>query len=98
VPRSKRACVGVAVAVDRDSGFVFPPEMTAPGVSIADALGAAIIGAIETTRTLPKEVRVPSHRLKECLDPMSKLCGFPVKVVRSLPALAEFKEQMLQMF
>jgi hypothetical protein len=94
----RKACVGVAVAVDSDSGFVFPPEMTAPEVSIADALGAAIIRAIETTRTLPKEVRVPSHRLKECLGPMSELCGFPVKVVRSLPALAEFREQMQRMF
>jgi hypothetical protein len=87
----------VALAVDADSGFLFPPELAPPGVSVADALAMAIIKAIETSRTLPSEVRVPSRKLKDCLNPISEVCGFPVKVVRALPALAEAREGLMRM-
>jgi hypothetical protein len=93
----RKACMRVALAVDADSGFLFPPELAPPGVSVADALAMAIIKAIETSRTLPSEVRVPSRKLKDCLNPISEVCGFPVKVVRALPALAEAREGLMRM-
>ena len=93
----RKACVRIAVAVDADSGFLFPPELATPEVSIADALGRAIIRAAESSRALPKEVRVSDRRFKDCLQPLSELCGFPVKVARSLPALAEAREGLLRM-
>jgi hypothetical protein len=93
----RKACTRVALAVDADSGFLFPPELAPPGVSVADALGTAIIKAIETSRTLPREVRVTNRKLKDCLNPLSEVCGFPVKVVGSLPALAEAREGLMRM-
>jgi hypothetical protein len=93
----RKACTRIALAVDADSGFLFPPELAAPGVSVADALGMAIVKAIESTRTLPREVRVSSRKLQDCLNPLAEICGFPVKVARSLPALAEAREGLKRM-
>lgn len=93
----RKACVRVAVAVDAQSGFLFPPELAAPEVSVGDALGMAIIHAAEASRALPSEVRVSNRRFKDCLDPMAEICGFSVNVVRSLPALAEAREALLRM-
>jgi hypothetical protein len=93
----RKACTRVALVVDAASGFLFPPELAPPGVSIADALGMAVIKAIETSGALPIEVRVKSRKLKDCLNPLSEVCGFPVKVVGSLPAMAEAREGMQRM-
>jgi hypothetical protein len=93
----RKACVRVAVAVDADTGLLFPPELAAPEVSIADALGMAIIRAAEGGRALPTEVRVVNQKFKECLDPIAEVCGFPIKVVRSLPALAKARKALLRM-
>jgi hypothetical protein len=93
----RKACVRVALAVDAGSGILFPPELAAPGVSVGDALAAAIAKAIETTRAFPQEVRVQSRRFKDCLNPIAEMFGFPIKVARSLPALAEARASLLRM-
>jgi uncharacterized protein DUF6930 len=93
----RKGYVGVAMAVDSETGLVFPPEMVAPGDSIANALGRAILRASEVSRAFPQEVRVSKRSYKDCLEPVSELCGFPVNVVRSLPALAQARESMLRM-
>jgi hypothetical protein len=91
----RKACVRVALAVDADSGFLFPPELAAPGVSVGDALAAAIMKAVETTRAFPREVRVQTRRFKDCLEPIAGLFGFTIKVARSLPASAEARASLL---
>ena len=93
----RKGCVRVAMAVDSETGFVFPPEMAPPGSSIANALGMAIVRAAEVSRAIPQEVRVSQRKYKDCLDPISEVGGFPINVVRSLPALAEARESMLSM-
>jgi hypothetical protein len=93
----RKACVRVAVAVDAASGFLFPPELAPPELSVADALGMAIIRAAESSHSLPREVRVSNQRFKNCLEPLAEVCGFSVKVVRFLPALAEAREALLRM-
>jgi hypothetical protein len=93
----RKALVSVAVAVDSETGFLFPPEMGTPGAPIADALGLAILNAAEASRALPKEVRVSNRKFRECLDPIAEVCGFPVNVVRTLPALTEAREALLRM-
>lgn len=95
---SRKACVSVAVAVDSDSGFVFSPEMTIPGGSVADALGRALIKAMEMSQTIPLEVRVRSQRIKNCLIAIAEIRGFWIKVDPSLPALEEFREELLRRF
>jgi hypothetical protein len=93
----RKACLSVSFAVDADSGFLFPPELAPPGVSAGDALGKAIMSAIETSRAFPREVRVHTRRFKDCLEPISEECGFPIKVARSLPVLAEARKHLLSM-
>jgi len=56
-----------------------------------------LLKAIQTGRALPREIWVRSGRFKDCLDPLSELCGAPIKVVGSLPALEEAREQLLRM-
>lgn len=93
----RKACPCIALAVDADSGIVFPPELASPSVSAGDVLAKVLLKAIQTGRALPREIWVRSGRFKDCLDPLSELCGAPIKVVRSLPALEEAREQLLRM-
>jgi hypothetical protein len=93
----RKACIRVALAVDADSGIVFPPELASPGVSVGDALATAIMNSIETSHSLPKEIRVLDQKFKSCLEPIADACGIQIKVVDSLPALAEARSSMLQM-
>ena len=93
----RKACVRVALAVDADSGIVFPPELASPGISAGDALAKAIMNAIEVTRAFPREVRVQSRRFKDCLNPIAEMFGLPIKIARSLPALAEARASLLRM-
>jgi hypothetical protein len=93
----RKACPCIALAVDADSGIVFPPELASPSVSAGDVLAGALLKAIQTGRALPREIRVRSGRFKDCLDPLSEFCGAPIKVVGSLPALEEAREQLLRM-
>jgi hypothetical protein len=53
--------------------------------------------AIETSHALPREIRVQSRKFKDCLEPISEAGGFPIKVVDSLPALAEARGELLRM-
>jgi hypothetical protein len=93
----RKACLHVAMAVDADSGFLFAPEFAEPGVPAADALATVILKAVESTRALPREVRVQNRKWKDCLNPIYEALGFPIKVRSSLPALAEAREQLLRM-
>ena len=93
----RKAWVGVALAVDADSGILFPPELAPPAVSAADALVKALTKAVETGGALPREIRVRSSRFKDCLQPFFEACGFPIKVVSSLPTLAAAQKQLLRM-
>ena len=93
----RKACVCVALAVDADSGIVFPPELATPGASVGDTLVIAIMKAIEASRALPREIRVQSRKFKDCLNPISEACGVPIKVAGALPALAEARAQLLRM-
>lgn len=93
----RKACVRIALAVNADSGIAFPPEIARPEASAGEALVIAIINAIETSRTLPREVKVQSSRFKDCLNPISDVCGFSIQVVRSLPALENARAELLRM-
>jgi hypothetical protein len=93
----RKACVAIGMAVDAKTGMVFPPEVVAPGVSAGEALVNTLMKAIETYRALPQEVRVKSSGFKECLQPISEICGFSVEVVRSLPGLERARSEMIRM-
>ncbi|MBV9342271.1 MAG: hypothetical protein JO159_15475 [Acidobacteria bacterium] len=93
--RHERKALGcVALAADADTGIVFPPEIGSPAASAGDLLVCAIIKAVRSAHALPQEIRVQNPRLKECLGPVSELCGFPIKVVRSLPAVTDARAHL----
>ena len=83
----RNACASIAIAVDAESGMVLAPEVTDASVAPGDTLATVFIKAIEASRTLPKEVRVRSQRLKDCLAPLLNSFGVTVRVAtRSLTA------------
>lgn len=51
--------------------------------------------AIQTIRTLPKEVRVRKHKLKDSLAPLMESFGVTVRVVSRLPASDEALSHLL---
>jgi hypothetical protein len=93
----RKSFMRVALAVDANTGIVFPPELGAPEISTGDMLAMAMIKAVEAGRALPTIVRVQDQRFKDCLEPISKACGFSIKMVRSLPALASARASLLSM-
>lgn len=95
--RNERKAFGhVALAVDADSGLVLSSEIASPTKFAGDVLAGAIIKAVRSGRALPREIRVRDRKFKDTLAPLSELCGFPIKVVRSLPALEEARAHLQQ--
>ena len=94
----RRACASIALAVDADSGMVLAPEATDSSVAAGDALARVFLKAIQTSRTLPKEVRVRSPRLKDCLAPLMESFGVAVRVANRLPAADEARSHLLSFF
>lgn len=80
-----------------DSGMVLAPEVTDSRVVAGYALARVFLMAIQTSRTLPKEVRVRSPRLKDCVAPLMESFGVAVRVA-SLPASDEARSHMLSFF
>jgi hypothetical protein len=91
------ACASIALAVDADSGMVLAPDLTNSNLAAGDALARVFLKAIQTDRTVPKEVRVRSPRLKDCLAPLMESFGVAVRVA-SLPAADEARSHLLSFF
>lgn len=89
------ACASIALAVDADTGMAYPPEMAAANVPAGDALAQVFLKVLEVNRALPKEVKVRSQRLKDCLTPLLKSFGVPVRVAKRLPALDHARADLL---
>jgi hypothetical protein len=58
-------------------------------------LAKVFLKAIQTTRTLPKEVSVRSQKLKECLGPPMETFGVTVRVASRLPTSDEARSHLL---
>ena len=61
-------------------------------------LSKVFLKAIQTIRTLPKEVRVRKHKLKDSLAPLMESFGVTVRVVSRLPASDEARSHLLGFF
>jgi hypothetical protein len=90
----RKACMHIALAVDGESGLVFNSRATDPEVTPGDALAAALLEAIQSSRALPREVRVRDRRFKASLESLSTRCGLKIKVA-ALPALDEARRHLL---
>jgi hypothetical protein len=97
--KSKRkACAGIALAVDADSGIVHVPAVTDTSVAAGDAVAKVLLNAIQANRTLPKEVRVRSLRLRDRLVPLVGSFGMAIKIAPRLPALEHARTLLLRFF
>ena len=91
-------CAAIAMAVDAESGMVFAPEVAPSSVGPGEMLAKVFIKAIQASRTLPKEVRVRSQKLKDCLAPLMESFGVTARVVSRLPASDESRSHLLGFF
>jgi hypothetical protein len=91
----RNACASIAIAVDAESGMVLGAEVTVASVAPGDTLATVFIKAIQASRTLPKEVRVRSQRLRDCLAPLLNSFGVTVRVASRLPASDEARSHLL---
>jgi len=94
----RSACASIALAVDARSGAVLAPEATDSSVAAGEALANVFLKAIQASRTLPREVRVRSQRLKDCLAPLIESFGAAVRVASQLPASDEARSHLLGFF
>ncbi len=94
----RNACASIAIAVDAESGTVLAPEVTDSRVAAGEALANVFLKAIQASRTLPKEVRLRSQRLKDCLAPLIESFGVAVRVASQLPASDEARTHLLGFF
>jgi hypothetical protein len=93
--RERNACASIAIAVDAESGMVLATEVTDASVAPGDTLATAFIKAIGLSRTLPREVRVRSQRLRDCLAPLLNSFGVTVRAASNLPASDEARAHLL---
>ncbi len=74
------------------------PEVADSSVAARDAITKVFLKAIQTSRTLPTEVRVRSQKLKDCLTPLMEFLGVAVRVANRLPASDEARSHLLGFF
>jgi len=94
----RSACAAIAMAVDAESGMVLAPEVADSSVAAGETLAKVFLKAIETSRAVPREVRVRSQRLKECLVPLMESFGVTVRVAKKLPATDRARSHLLGFF
>jgi uncharacterized protein DUF6930 len=91
----RKACSGMALAVDAKQGFLFPPGLTGPP-DPGESLVTALCGAIDAGKALPEEIRLQSERVKICIAPVAEALGLSLRVVRRLPAFDEARAGLLE--
>jgi hypothetical protein len=92
----RKACMRVAIAIEAQSGYAFPPALGTPSDKTSDLLAHALFEAIESVRLLPIEVRVRDAGFAISLGPLVKALGIGLQIVPFLPALDFFKQHMLR--
>jgi hypothetical protein len=91
----RKASACFALAVDEESGMVLAPDISADNSPPAELLVKVFINGVQSTRTLPKEVKVRSQRLKESIAPLLESLGVTVRVSKRLPAADEARAHLL---
>jgi hypothetical protein len=92
----RNSCAAVAIAVDAESGMVLAPEIANASDPAGDTLAAAFAKAIQTSRRLPKEVKVRDPKFKESLVPLMESFGVKLRVAKRLPAAEQALAGLLE--
>jgi len=87
----------VAMAIDGETAFAYPPEVAAPQDSTGDLLARVVLKAMETGRVRPGEIQVRRAEFEVTLEGLGRALGIPVRVAESLPALDFAKGQLMRM-
>ena len=74
------------------------PEVTDSSIAAGNTLAKVFLKTIQTTRTVPKEVRVRTQKLKDSLTPLIESFGVAVHVASRLPASDEARSHLLGFF
>jgi hypothetical protein len=94
----RNSCAAIAMAVDAEGGMVLAPEVADSSVPAGDTVAKVFIKVIQVSRALPREVRVRSQKLKDCLTPLMESLGVAVRVAGNLPASDEARSHLLGFF
>jgi hypothetical protein len=89
------AWMRIAIAIDSENAFAFPPHIDMPEAETADMLARALLQALEAKPKLPAEVRVRSAEYKQMIEPLAEALDLRVTVKRELPALDYAKRALL---
>jgi hypothetical protein len=91
----RKACACLSLAVDAGTGIVYAPHTSDSREAPGDSLAQVFLDAVQATHVLPKEVRVRSTRLRNCVAPLMESMGTTVSISSRLPALDEAREHLL---
>jgi len=92
----RKICLRVALAVDAETGIVFPPAFAEPGARAGQVLSDSLLGAIATAGCRPSAVQMRDPRHALLLGPLARELAFPVVLRDSLPALDHAKAALFQ--
>lgn len=91
----RKASAAIALAVDAESGMVLAPELSADNAPPWEQMARVFLQGIQSTRTLPQEVRVRSERFREGLAPLLEALGVRVQVAERLPGADRVRAHLL---
>lgn len=91
----RKACTCIALAVDAESGLIYSQELADANVAPGDVLAKALLHAIKGSRLLPKELRVRSPKVKQCLLPLAESFDISIEDSARLPAFDEARVHLM---
>lgn len=91
----RKACACFALALDSEAGVIHATDVTDCSVAPADALAKVFIKSVQANRTLPKEVRVRTETLRNCLAPLMRSLGVSIQTAPTLSAADEARAHLL---
>jgi hypothetical protein len=77
------------------SGVVYPPQITDASVARSDLLASVFVKAVQSSRTLPQEIRVRNQELRDSLAPLMQSFGIKVHVAKHLRAIDMARAHLL---
>lgn len=83
----RKACLRTALVADATTRFLYGVEMAEPSESAGELLARVMMNTIERGNFVPAEVRVNSENIKLLLVPLGERVGFPVRIMKKLPAV-----------
>jgi hypothetical protein len=89
----------IAMVVDADTGYVFPPEMEEASLPAPELMAEAVLSGLGAKAMLPVELHVRGEDRRRAIAPLADALGLKIVVKKTLPQLdackAAFESHML---